>query len=522
VQRQVQAFRFRRIAPNVTLDKEYRKGKLLSGRTFPLFYYQNEAYFRTTINVMNSSIKKRTFILLLWSILFTVVSFSSNTMQQKDLKKGIDSITFFKQLAYTSALRLDASSTAFYADEYIKRSQDLKFAQNSAFDPLKDSAPFQTLRSKYVSKFQWGAASYVYAGLIGFFIVALFFIQKRKDKPAIILLSLFIFIHSFFIIHVGLHWMNYGYQVPHTYAMSTVFSFLYGPLIYFYFKRIKTGYAFKWQDTLHLLPTLVLVVYFIPIYILSESDKLNIMLGVGKYEDRPYGLEIAFVKMVLLFIYTFFTVRLYLKNRNKTGAPEYKQIGAWQRNIAGFQVIFTFIYIIYWFSLVFYFLDAIMFHTQLIILSIFVLYVAYMAYVNPKTLMGYQLEAAFSKYKNSGLTDSYSIELKNEILKLLDEDKIYRENDLSLTILADRVGTNRHGASQVINEHFGLNYFELINQYRITEAVAMFKEDFERKQSIIDIAYAVGFNNKVTFNKAFKKIMNSTPSQYLITLHTKD
>jgi AraC-like DNA-binding protein len=145
-----------------------------------------------------------------------------------------------------------------------------------------------------------------------------------------------------------------------------------------------------------------------------------------------------------------------------------------------------------------------------------------MAYVNPKTLMGYQLEASFSKYKNSGLTDSYSIELKKEILKLLDDDKIYRENDLSLTSLADRVGTNRHGASQVINEHFGLNYFELINQYRINEAIEMFKEDTERKQSIIDVAYAVGFNNKVTFNKAFKKIMDSTPSQYLKTLHTEN
>lgn len=437
-------------------------------------------------------------------------------------EKKIDSAAFFKQLAFTAALQSDASATAFYADEYIKRSQDIEFAQNSAFDQFKDAAPIKTLRAKYVSNFQWVSAIYVYAGLIGFFIVVLFFIQKRKDKPAIVLLSLFIFIHSFFIIHVGLHWMNYGYYFPHTYAMSTVFSFLYGPLIYFYFKRIKTGYVFKWKDTLHLIPTLVLMVYFIPIYILSESEKLDIMLGVGIYEDRPYGLEIAFIKMVLLIIYTFFTVRLYLKHQNKTEAEEYKAIGLWQRNIVGFQVIFTVIYTIYWLSLAFYFLDVFLFHAQLITLSIFVLYVAYMAYVNPKTLMGYQLEASFSKYKNSGLTDSYSIELKKEILKLLDEDKIYRENDLSLTILADRVGTNRHGASQVINEHFGLNYFELINQYRINEAVEMFKKDPERKQSIIDVAYAVGFNNKVTFNKAFKKIMESTPSQYLKTLAPKD
>ncbi|NND88098.1 MAG: helix-turn-helix transcriptional regulator, partial [Flavobacteriaceae bacterium] len=393
-------------------------------------------------------------------------------------------------------------------------------ARNSAFDSMKDADAMKTLREKYVPNFQWGSATYIYAGLIGFFIVALFFIQKRTDKIAISLLSIFIFIHSFFIIHVGLHWMNYGYYFPHTYAMSTVFSFLYGPLIYFYFKRIKTGYNFRWKDTLHLLPTLALFIYFAPIYILSESEKLDIMLGVGIYEDRPYGLEIAFVKMILLIIYTYFTVRIFKKHRNTTEAPEYKNVQNWQRNIVVFQVVFTIVYSLYWLTLVFYYFNEFFFHTQLIILSGFVLYVAYMAYINPKTLMGYQLEASFSKYKNSGLTDSYSVELKKEILKLLENDKIYRENDLSLTILAERVGTNRHGASQVINEHFGLNYFELINQYRINEAIEIFKADVHREQSIIDVAYTVGFNNKVTFNKAFKKIMECTPTQFLKTLNT--
>ena len=58
-----------------------------------------------------------------------------------------------------------------------------------------------------------------------------------------------------------------------------------------------------------------------------------------------------------------------------------------------------------------------------------------------------------------------------------------------------------------------MNFFELINKYRVEEAMQLLKNnngDF----NIIDIAYEVGYNNKVTFNKSFKRVSNLTPSQF--------
>ena len=46
------------------------------------------------------------------------------------------------------------------------------------------------------------------------------------------------------------------------------------------------------------------------------------------------------------------------------------------------------------------------------------------------------------------------------------------------------------------------------------------KADTEREKNIIDVAYEVGFNNKVTFNKSFKKINEVTPSQYVKALYS--
>ena len=87
-----------------------------------------------------------------------------------------------------------------------------------------------------------------------------------------------------------------------------------------------------------------------------------------------------------------------------------------------------------------------------------------------------------------------------------------------MEMLSERLGTSRHNTSQVINEHFQMNFFELINKYRVGEALEILRKDTNSNLSMIDIAYEVGFNNKVTFNKSFKKYAQQTPTQYLKSL----
>ena len=122
------------------------------------------------------------------------------------------------------------------------------------------------------------------------------------------------------------------------------------------------------------------------------------------------------------------------------------------------------------------------------------------------------------KYKNSKLTPSYSKELKVSLIQLLEEEKVYKLNNISMAMLSERLGTTRHNTSQLINEHFDMNFFELINKYRIAEALEILKKDANTNLNMIDVAYEVGFNNKVTFNKSFKKHVLSTPTQFLKSL----
>ena len=41
------------------------------------------------------------------------------------------------------------------------------------------------------------------------------------------------------------------------------------------------------------------------------------------------------------------------------------------------------------------------------------------------------------------------------------------------------------------------------------------EEDIHGNLNIIDVAYEIGYNNKVTFNKAFKKETSLTPSEFI-------
>ena len=165
------------------------------------------------------------------------------------------------------------------------------------------------------------------------------------------------------------------------------------------------------------------------------------------------------------------------------------------------------------------------YHFQVLAMSLMVLYIAQTAYLQPKVFNfgSFKLKNGVSeiKYLKSGLTEALSEELKGELIKLFTEGKVYRDSNLSLETLSEKLNTTRHNTSQIINEHFDINFFELINKFRIEEAVNLLLEDKNGNLNIIDIAYEVGYNNKVTFNKAFKKTTSLTPTQFIDSIRNQ-
>jgi len=101
-----------------------------------------------------------------------------------------------------------------------------------------------------------------------------------------------------------------------------------------------------------------------------------------------------------------------------------------------------------------------------------------------------------------------------KLLILLKDEKIYKDKNISLNLLAEKLSIQPKVLSQLINEHLNQNFWGLINNYRMEEACQLLLDPDKKLHSMLDIAYAVGFNSKEAFNRVFKKHIGMTPSQY--------
>ena len=75
-----------------------------------------------------------------------------------------------------------------------------------------------------------------------------------------------------------------------------------------------------------------------------------------------------------------------------------------------------------------------------------VLYVGYAANVQPDVFSGRYAytNPLFPKYVKSGLTDSLSQELKQQLSDLFRNEKLYRKSDINLDMVAEKLDTTRH------------------------------------------------------------------------------
>jgi ligand-binding sensor domain-containing protein/AraC-like DNA-binding protein len=119
-----------------------------------------------------------------------------------------------------------------------------------------------------------------------------------------------------------------------------------------------------------------------------------------------------------------------------------------------------------------------------------------------------------NKYKKTRLAEDIAGEYEKKLLHFLEEERIYRDNMLSVQLLAEKLSIPPHHLSQIINDKFQKNFYELINSYRIEEAIEKLQDEKDSQEKILAIAYDVGFNTLGSFNRAFKRHTGKAPSEF--------
>ncbi len=121
-------------------------------------------------------------------------------------------------------------------------------------------------------------------------------------------------------------------------------------------------------------------------------------------------------------------------------------------------------------------------------------------------------EVKKEKYKKSLLEGRDITPVMNHLVSLMEGEKLYRDENLTLKNLADSVSMTPHQLSQLLNDKFSTNFSTFVNRYRITEAETILIEKPERP--VLAIAFDVGFNNKTSFYDAFSKFNGISPHKY--------
>ncbi len=117
-------------------------------------------------------------------------------------------------------------------------------------------------------------------------------------------------------------------------------------------------------------------------------------------------------------------------------------------------------------------------------------------------------------YVKSGLTAEKIVEAADQIEEVMRTAKPFLDEELTLNLLAEQCGQTTSHLSQIINQHFKMNFYDFVNQYRIEEAKKMLLSSDHDRLSLLGIAYDCGFKSKSSFNRYFKKFCGTTPSEF--------
>jgi AraC-like DNA-binding protein len=313
------------------------------------------------------------------------------------------------------------------------------------------------------------------------------------------------------------------------------FPILLGPSIYLYVRSFRERISIREAFPHIALSLLFFIISFLFYYYLNEHyhDASQISTDIGR---DPVGIAFAFLRLSWYIIYYFLTARA-LTSYERSFQQLFSNSGridlkwaSWLNNGTIILVAFTFV------------VNIIMFiypkeFTLLLLINIAIitpyLYVVSYKGITQSSLwrqMGFKqqeleqemedetrLEShkmADLKKSKATLTEEKIHELAKAIIHLMEDEKLYREAELTLQDLSETLHSSPHQVSQAINDELKKNFYDVINGYRVEEAKRLLIDPNTKNFTILSVGYEAGFNSKTTFNTVFKKFTGFTPGDY--------
>ena len=111
------------------------------------------------------------------------------------------------------------------------------------------------------------------------------------------------------------------------------------------------------------------------------------------------------------------------------------------------------------------------------------------------------------------LTEEKTDDIISRFTRLMTEQKLYTDPDITVASVGERLETNRTYLSRSINDSTGKSFTQVVNDYRVREAIALLS-DSEQNLPLKQIASMAGFSSLSTFYSSFQTFTGMTPARY--------
>ncbi|GGY77869.1 hypothetical protein GCM10011613_23070 [Cellvibrio zantedeschiae] len=349
---------------------------------------------------------------------------------------------------------------------------------------------------------------------------ALFKLMPSKQVQSRNLLSLFFFLVAGTLVATTVTWNSYMQTVEiATWSLvPLVLScclLLQGPTLYFYLRSLSEPLdIFQWRNLLHLVPAMVVSVLIIVF-------RVNVIAWLPWNWPNLAAIDRAVIKFIwaivrclpLVYVLACFYAEYRLRQRQK---QIYSMIASNELRWA--EIVLGGFFIHWLWSFVGYFAGGYLsgdmndlvgtLNNYFTVVLVNVLFV--FGLVNTRQLLHEVAVEVPVKVAELPHLDEKIILID----RAMQEQKLYLESQLNLERFSEQIGLRARDVSTIINAHYGSNFFEFVNAYRIEEAKRLLVADESKEDTILDIIYKSGFNSQSAFHRFFKRIVGMTPSQY--------
>lgn len=353
-----------------------------------------------------------------------------------------------------------------------------------------------------------------------FFSIILFKLRKPENKPHLYL--------AFFLLAYGLVQLNDVMEdsnlfliIPHLSSIFPALVFILGPLIYFYVQALVIkDFKFRPKYILHFIPFVLILLLQIPYFVLDSVEKSKVLLD--EYQHPEQSLFFSYIGIIQVMIYLIFSIKSIIKfSRDIKNYFSYTEKISlkWLVNLMVSLVIIWTVWLLdtQYPILFLKYLEAIMFTFFIYFLGLKGInqpeIFKKMVVADQKPFEPVEMPQA-KKYEKSGISSDIIEECVLKLKKSMDVDKVYKNNQLTLSELANLIEIQSHHLSQLLNENLNSNFYDYVNGYRIQEVKEELLDPKNNNYTILALALEAGFSSKASFNKAFRKYTCLSPSEY--------